>query len=260
MLPFLTVAGTGISAGERHRSDGGRVSALRFASPDPLSPIRRGSGYWRYVPTPDGIRFLTGYDYRPRWGRFGGVVDRLVFRPLMGWATAWSFDRLRIWCERGISPERALLRAAAEVLGRLLAVVVAALVVGPVAVPAAVVAVLLLPPAPGTPAARRCLRTPPSPVRTPALLTALENSDDYGPHRTLPHRHGRRLRAAAPPAAAPVLRRARQRGGLHGTGGDGPGVARRLPRGHALPEALPHPRRDPQHPRAPHRPGDSLHH
>lgn len=32
VLPFLTVAGTGTSAGERHREDGERVSALRFAS------------------------------------------------------------------------------------------------------------------------------------------------------------------------------------------------------------------------------------
>ncbi|MFD7320082.1 hypothetical protein ACFV9D_03175 [Streptomyces sp. NPDC059875] len=31
-----TVAGTGVSAGERHRAGGERVSALRFASPHPL--------------------------------------------------------------------------------------------------------------------------------------------------------------------------------------------------------------------------------
>lgn len=96
VLPFLTVAGTGTSAGERERADGERVSALRFASPERLSLLAEGNGYWRYVPTADGIRFLTGYDYRTRWGRFGAVADRLVFRPLMGWATAWSFDRLRL--------------------------------------------------------------------------------------------------------------------------------------------------------------------
>ena len=33
------------------------------------------------------------------------MVDRLVWRPLMGWATAWSFDGLRMWLERGVPPE-----------------------------------------------------------------------------------------------------------------------------------------------------------
>jgi hypothetical protein len=46
----------------------------------------------------------------------GRVFDRLVFRPLMGWATAWSFDRLRLWIERGLEPEvvrrKSVLRAA----------------------------------------------------------------------------------------------------------------------------------------------------
>ncbi len=65
-----------------------------------------GAGYWRYVPTNDGVRFLTRYDYRTRWGRLGERVDRLVFRPLFGWATAWSFDRLRLWLEDGTPPER----------------------------------------------------------------------------------------------------------------------------------------------------------
>jgi len=29
-----------------------------------------------------------------------------VLRRLIGWLTAWSFDRLRIWAERGEEPER----------------------------------------------------------------------------------------------------------------------------------------------------------
>ncbi|MFD4748026.1 hypothetical protein ACFYZ6_11830 [Streptomyces rubiginosohelvolus] len=174
VLPFLTVAGTGTSAGERERADGERVSALRFASPERLSPLAEGSGYWRYVPTADGIRFLTGYDYRTRWGRFGAVADRLVFRPLMGWATAWSFDRLRLWCERGISPARSLAHALAEVLVRLL-LVAAALPFGPAAVLPAALAALLVPPSPLTPAARRCLRRPPGrPAVAPSLLARLE--------------------------------------------------------------------------------------
>ncbi|MEV5969015.1 hypothetical protein [Streptomyces sp. NPDC051921] len=184
VLPFLVVAGTGVSAGERHRAGGDRVSALRFASPDPLSLLAEGSGYWRYVPGEDGVRFLTGYDYRPRWGAFGRVADRLLFRPLMGWATAWSFDRLRLWCEDGITPERARTRWLLELAARLLlvAVPVAAtwLPLGAVslaAVPLAVLglaAALLVPPSPGTPAARRCLRTPPGRSRAPRLLATLE--------------------------------------------------------------------------------------
>jgi hypothetical protein len=49
----------------------------------------------------------------------GNIFDRLVFRPLLGWATAWSFDRLRLWIERDISPEvsmeRSLVHAAARI-------------------------------------------------------------------------------------------------------------------------------------------------
>ncbi|MFP3987836.1 hypothetical protein U9R90_10100 [Streptomyces sp. E11-3] len=173
VLPGLTVAGTGVSAGEKHRPDGTRTSALRFSSPHPLSLLAEGSGYWRYVPDgDDGVRFVTGYDYRPRWGRAGALADRLVFRPLMGWATAWSFDRLRLWLERGISPGQALLSALAEVLLRITCVVAVALV-SPAA--GALVAVLaaLLRPLPTTPAARRCLRKPPARARAPKILDTL---------------------------------------------------------------------------------------
>ncbi|MEV6787871.1 hypothetical protein [Streptomyces sp. NPDC051098] len=174
VLPWLTVAGTGVSAGERRRA-GDRVSALRFASPHPLSLLKEGSGYWRYVPTADGVRFLTGYDYRPRWGRFGRVADRLVFRPLMGWATAWSFDRLRLWCERGITPERAMVHALADLGVRVLAAATA-LSVHPLGGLAVAVAAVVLPPSPRTPAARRCLRTPPGPAAPPPLLASLERT------------------------------------------------------------------------------------
>lgn len=105
--PIGTVAGEGVSIGETHRPDGTRTSALRFSTADRRSPIRAGRGYWRYLPDGDGTRFVTGYDYEPGWGR---VLDRLA-RPLLGWATAWSFDRLRLWAVRGIEPERRPLRS-----------------------------------------------------------------------------------------------------------------------------------------------------
>ncbi|THA72679.1 hypothetical protein E6P78_00520 [Streptomyces sp. A0958] len=180
VLPGLLVAGTGTSAGERHRPDGTRTSALRFACAHPLSFLTEGRGYWRYVPCEggpedDGIRFLTGYDYEPRWGRPGRLADRLVFRPLMGWATAWSFDRLRLWCERGITPERALRRGLAEVAFRLAAVALTGWAAPLAAVPVLLAAVLL-PPLPSTPSAARCLRRPPERTTPapPALLHRLE--------------------------------------------------------------------------------------
>lgn len=104
--PGFTVAGTGESLGDRDRPDGTRWSGLTFRADDRRSIIDHGSGYWRYLPTDDGVRFLTRYDYRPRWGRVGEALDRRAFRPLFGWATAWSFDRLRLWLEDGTPPER----------------------------------------------------------------------------------------------------------------------------------------------------------
>jgi hypothetical protein len=114
VAPGVTVAGTGESLGDRDRPDGTRWSGLRFWSKDRRSIIDAGAGYWRYVPTDDGIRFLTRYDYRPRWGRLGELIDRACFRPAFGWATAWSFDRLRLWLEEGIPPERSRDQAVAH--------------------------------------------------------------------------------------------------------------------------------------------------
>ena len=107
-MPLHTIRGTGTSLGERARPDGTRTSALKFTTPDPLSPLGDGRGFWRYVPTDGGVRFITGYDYRPGWG---GTLDRLILRRLIGWMTAWSFDRLRIWAERDEPPERWPLRS-----------------------------------------------------------------------------------------------------------------------------------------------------
>jgi hypothetical protein len=101
----LAITGEGETSATREGPDGRRTSALTFWSDHPLSLIRRGSGYWQYTPTPDGIRFVTRYDYAVRFGFAGRLLDRLLFRPLIGWATAWSFDRLRLWIERGIPPE-----------------------------------------------------------------------------------------------------------------------------------------------------------
>jgi hypothetical protein len=105
------ICGQGESTGNREDATGIRTSALRFWSADRKSLIEEGSGYWKYIPTEGGIRFLTWYDYRTRFGAIGRSVDRVLFRRLLGWATAWSFDRLRLGLEEGLDP-RAVFRFA----------------------------------------------------------------------------------------------------------------------------------------------------
>lgn len=114
----MRIAGKGESTGSHSAPNGPRTSALSFWSDDRKSLIREGSGYWRYVPTGGVIRFLTWYDYRVRFGWLGRLIDMVAFRPLIGWATAWSFDRLRLWIERGIDPQSAIRQAAAGVVAR----------------------------------------------------------------------------------------------------------------------------------------------
>jgi hypothetical protein len=111
----------------------------------------------------------------------------------MGWATAWSFDRLRLWLERGITPERALLNWLTELAARALIVTIGCTGLGMASFVRlfgmfAVVVAYLCPllsmitvslalfkaPLPCTPAARRCLRTPPTQVRAPRLLRTLD--------------------------------------------------------------------------------------
>jgi hypothetical protein len=112
------VIGYGETVGERNLADGSRSSALTFGTHDRFSIIREGSGYWKYIPTDDGIRFLTRYDYETRFGWAGKFVDRWMFRPLIGWATAWSFDRLRLWLERGVAPDLSMRQALIHSIAR----------------------------------------------------------------------------------------------------------------------------------------------
>jgi DoxX-like family len=103
----LNICGEGETIGSRNTPTGERISALKFWSEDSKSLIRKGSGYWKYIPTEENgqpIRFLTMYDYDVRFGIVGRLFDTLFFRHLMGWATAWSFDRLRLWIEKDVAP------------------------------------------------------------------------------------------------------------------------------------------------------------
>ncbi|MGV4983934.1 hypothetical protein ACVB8X_02475 [Streptomyces sp. NRAIS4] len=193
VLPFLTVPGTGVAAGERDRPDGTRVCAVRFSSPHPLSPIAEACAYWRYVPDAHGVRLVTGYDYRPRGGAFGAVADRLLLRPLTGWATGWSFDRLRLWLERGVTPERALVNWLIELAVRALVLTVCLTGLGlesllrlfgsfadtvaylcPLVLVVAGALAIFKAPLAGTPAARRCVRAPVTQARAPRVLRRLE--------------------------------------------------------------------------------------
>ncbi|MFJ6572991.1 hypothetical protein ACIQNU_36855 [Streptomyces sp. NPDC091292] len=160
-------------------------------------PARYARWDLRHLPTADGVRLIARYGHRSSPpGRFGALADRLVVRPLAGWVTAWSFDRLRLRLERGISPERALVHWCLELALRVfvlvayttgLVIVPLAYLAGPLAslvvygavgtAPIAVALALFLPPLPGTPAARRCLRTPPDRARAPRLFAAFRTDE-----------------------------------------------------------------------------------
>jgi len=113
----LGVAGRGESLGTRDKN-GERTSILKFWSDEWVSLIREGAGFWKYVPTDDGLRFFTKYDYQTRFGGVGQWLDSLAFRPLIGWATAWSFDCLRLWLETGQRPALSRRLALADWLTR----------------------------------------------------------------------------------------------------------------------------------------------
>ncbi len=122
LLPGLAIVGAGESVGERHGPNGEASSALKFGSDQSWSLIRTGSGYWRYLPQLNpkskATCFLTWYDYEVRFGLPGRLLDRLTLRPIMGWATAWSFDRLRLWVEQDQTPELSLLLAVTYTIAR----------------------------------------------------------------------------------------------------------------------------------------------
>ncbi len=102
--PLLKVEGWGKSVGTMHQENGTRSSSLHFGTDQWISPIREGRGYWNYVPQEDHVKFLTQYDYDVNFGKVGKWIDQFTFRPLIGWATALSFDVLKRWLEHGELP------------------------------------------------------------------------------------------------------------------------------------------------------------
>ncbi|NUP58145.1 MAG: hypothetical protein HOQ06_01545 [Pseudarthrobacter sp.] len=192
-LPLHTICGTGISLGSRHRADGQATSVLKFDTRDFLSPIGTGSGYWRYIPSAEGVRFITGYNYRPGMGFIGKTLDASLIRPTLGWATALSFDRLRLWAESEIDPADARKRWIADAAARTGVIVGgAALVLKSLACKkgawafaggAVVLASFMFPPHWTVPRASRCVRQSPDAhsSRAPSALGDLPSpsADSY---------------------------------------------------------------------------------
>jgi DoxX-like family len=118
IFPGIRVVGWGESVATKVIGDSS-TSSLKFGSGSPISLIREGSGYWKYTVEGDEVAFETGYDYSVRWGLIGRIVDALIFRPLIGFATAWSFDRLRLWLEEEIDPTLSMLRALVHSVSRI---------------------------------------------------------------------------------------------------------------------------------------------
>jgi hypothetical protein len=185
-LPFRTIKGTGTSLGHRLRADGQATSVLKFSTADALSPIGPGSGYWRYIPTDEGVRFITGYNYRPGMGILGKILDGRVIRPALGWATAISFDRLRLWAESDLDPKETRNRWIIDAAARLSGIMAAVLLLrqaltgqsAGAATALGITAALtswILPPHWTVPRAGRCLRHAPDSRsgRAPSALAAL---------------------------------------------------------------------------------------
>ncbi|MEE1132038.1 MAG: DoxX-like family protein [Caryophanon sp.] len=99
VLPGVSVSGWGESKGTHEKESGVKTSSLHFGTKQRISPIQEGKGYWQYVPRQDGMTFLTQYDYDVRYG----AIDK-IFRPMIGWTTALSFDVLARWLEQGERP------------------------------------------------------------------------------------------------------------------------------------------------------------
>lgn len=120
---YQTRLGLGVQIsgyGETVASSAEGTSVLRFGSADPKSLIREGNGCWVYKEQGATVLFRTVYQYDVRYGWFGQVVDRGVFRPLITWATAWSFDRLRLWVEEDVPPEISVRMTVLNLIARLL--------------------------------------------------------------------------------------------------------------------------------------------
>ncbi|MUV36366.1 putative membrane protein YndG [Lentibacillus sp. JNUCC-1] len=104
IIPGISVKGWGDSVSHHHSEDGSRTSSLHFGTEQKTSPIKEGRGVWKCKSEGDSIQFSTQYDYETHYGNVGHLFDGLLFRPLMKWGTALSFDVLKRWVEIGEEP------------------------------------------------------------------------------------------------------------------------------------------------------------
>jgi hypothetical protein len=98
-------------------------STFEFGSEDARSLILQGRGVWLYERRKEGTFFKTVFDYQPRHGVVGELLDAALFRPVMRLATEWSFETLRLWCagdEGAVARRRSRWRFAGFFLGRVL--------------------------------------------------------------------------------------------------------------------------------------------
>ncbi|MGO4544738.1 DoxX-like family protein [Paenibacillus sp. 2TAB23] len=116
----LKIKGIGETSSQSHDQKKERLSTLLFSSSQPISLISTGGGYWKYKENNGMLTFSTRFDYKTRFGAVGSFIDRILFRPVFGYATAWSFDRLRIWLEEKVPPSIVAERAFIHYLSVLL--------------------------------------------------------------------------------------------------------------------------------------------
>lgn len=110
----LSVTGTGAYRTRMMDEWNERASSLNFKSSHPLSFIKEGSGYWKYMKTSDHIVFQTQFDYETKEGKGWTWADRILFRPMIGFMTAFSFGALKTWLEKGTHPRLLLERTLAH--------------------------------------------------------------------------------------------------------------------------------------------------
>ncbi|TKI23852.1 hypothetical protein FCO27_12850 [Bacillus pumilus] len=110
----LSVTGTGAYRTRMMDERNERASSLQFKSSHPLTFIKEGSGYWKYMKTSDHIVFQTQFDYKTKEGKGWTWADRILFRPMIGFMTAFSFGALKTWLEKGTHPRLLLERTLAH--------------------------------------------------------------------------------------------------------------------------------------------------
>ncbi|MCM3037123.1 hypothetical protein M3579_14235 [Bacillus pumilus] len=110
----LSVTGTGAYRTRMMDERNERASSLNFKSSHPLSFIKEGSGYWKYIKTSDYIVFQTQFDYKTKEGKGWTWADKILFRPMIGFMTAFSFGALKTWLEKGTHPRLLLERTLAH--------------------------------------------------------------------------------------------------------------------------------------------------